>query len=209
MVEDNPLLEEYFRRVGGSVTDSLFATSMLLTGILAAGFAVGSALRLRGEENAGRLEAVLAGPVPRARALLAPLMVTVAGSVVLVTAGGLGLGIADALVSSEPSSILELVALSWVQIPAILVLAATAVLLTGWQPRMVGVVWFALGVSFLIGWLGGLLDPPGWVLGLSPFEHLPFVPVEDLAVMPIVLLTLLAVALTVVGLIGFRRRDLS
>lgn len=209
MVEDNPLLEEYFRRVGGSVTDSLFATSMLLTGILAAGFAVGSALRLHGEETAGRLESVLAGPVPRARALLAPLVVTVAGSVVLVSFGGLGLGIADALVGSEPASILELVALSWVQLPAILVLAAAAVFLTGWQPRMTGVVWFALGVSFLIGWLGGLLDPPGWVLDLSPFEHLPFVPVEDMAVLPIVVLTLLAVAMTAVGLVGFRRRDLS
>ncbi len=209
MVEDNPLLAEFFLMTGASVTDSLFATSFLLTGIGAAGFAVGSALRVRGEEDSGRLEQVLATRTTRTEVLLAPLLVTVGGTAVILLAGGLGTGIADTLVSDQPASVLWLTGLALVQLPAALVLASVAVLLTGWLPRLVQLAWAGLAVAFVIGWLGGILDPPGWVSGLSPFDHLPFVPVEDLAATPLVVLSLLAVVLTGLGLLGFRRRDVG
>ena len=56
---------------------------------------------------------------------------------------------------------------------------------------------------------GSLLDLPGWVSGISPFEHLPLVPVEDLAWLPLGALTLLGAALLAIGLVGFRSRDIS
>ncbi|MGI8899397.1 MAG: hypothetical protein ACR2HA_00435 [Nocardioides sp.] len=45
--------------------------------------------------------------------------------------------------------------------------------------------------------------------GVSPFEHLPAVPVEPVAVGLLALLVLLAAVLTAVGLLGFRGRDLG
>lgn len=209
MVEDNPTLAEFLAVTGGDITDAFFATSLSLMGILAAGFAVSSALRLHGEEGAGRLEPVLATTASRTRVLLAPLVVTVGGVLVLLTAGGLGLGIADAVVTGDGSSVLRLTALSWLQVPAVLVLAALAVLLTGWLPRAVVVAWAALGFCFVLAWLGGLLDPPGWVSALSPFDHLPFAPVDPVRAAPLLWLSLVAGGLGALGLVGFRRRDIG
>jgi ABC-2 type transport system permease protein len=209
MVQDNPTLAKVFAATGGDITDSLFALALLFVGLTAAGFAVSSALRLRGEEASGRLEALLAGAVPRWRLMLGTLMVTLVGSIVLVTVGGLGLGVADAAVRGDAGSIPRLVGLAWVQLPAVLVLAAVAVLLTGWLPRASALAWLGVVIAFVVGWLGGVLEIPAALRTLSPYEHLPEVPVDDVTSTPLVVLTLLAAALTATGVAGFRRRDLT
>ena len=209
MVKDNPTLQQYFADTGGSITDAFFAVALLFMGLGAAGFAVASALRLHAEENAGRVEPVLSTAVSRWRMLLSPLVVTVGGAILLVTVGGLGVGLADAVIRGDFGSVGKLTMLAWVQLPAVLVLVGLAVLLMGWLPRATAVAWAAMGFAFVVGWLGGLIRLPSWAKGLSPFEHLPQVPVDEVAVAPLVVLTLLGVALTAVGAVGFRRRDIA
>jgi ABC-2 type transport system permease protein len=46
------------------------------------------------------------------------------------------------------------------------------------------------------------------VLDLDPYSHLPKLPAAPFTATPVVILTVLAAALHVVGLLGFRRRDL-
>ena len=207
MMEDNPTLAEYFAQSGGSITDSFFATALLLMSVGASGFAVASGLRLRSEESSGRLEPLLAGAVPRAGIVLQWLAVTLIGTVLVVTAGGVGLAVADALVRGEGTDIPRLVGLSWAYLPAMLVLPALAALLTGMLPRAVMLAWLWLAVTFVVSWLGPALDLPGAVNALSPFDHLPAMPGESIAIGPMVALTLLAAALTAAGVLGFRRRD--
>ena len=209
MVKDNPTLAQYFAQTGGSITDAFFATALLFMGLGAAGFAVASALRLHAEEGAGRVEPVLAGSVSRWRMLLTPLAVTLGGAALLVTLGGLGVGLADAAARGSGDRVLRLVALAWVQLPAVLVLVGLAVLLIGWAQRATAVAWAALGFAVVVGWLGGLLRLPAWVDGLSPFQHLPQVPVEDVTVLPVLTLTLVGIALVGLGALGFRRRDIG
>jgi ABC-2 type transport system permease protein len=45
------------------------------------------------------------------------------------------------------------------------------------------------------------------MLDLSPFQHVPHMPVEDFAAGPILALTAIAAALVAAGMVGFRRRD--
>jgi ABC-2 type transport system permease protein len=104
---------------------------------------------------------------------------------------------------------LALLGYSLVYLPGVLALAAGAVALVGLLPRMTMLVWAWVGVTFVVGWLGSLLSLPSWVSGLSPFEHLPLVPVEDLAWLPLGALSLLGAALLAAGLVGFRRRDIT
>lgn len=209
MVRDNPTLAQYFEATGGSVTDSLFATALLFVGMGAAAFAVGSALRLRHEESAGRLEQLLAAGVSRGGLMLQGLVVTVIGVLVSVLAGGVGLALAYRQMVGESADAGRLVGLAFVHVPAVLVLVGVAVALTGWLPRLTVVAWAGVSVAFVVGWLGALLELPGWARGLSPFEHLPVVPIEDVAVVPLAGLTALAVALVATGLVGFRRRDVA
>ncbi|MGN6575317.1 MAG: ABC transporter permease [Nocardioides sp.] len=209
MVRDNPTLAQYFEVTGGSVTDALFGSALLFNGLGAAAFAVASALRIRHAETAGTLEPVLATGVSRTRALLEPLVVTVVGSAVMLVVGAVGAALAWATQSGEFGPAVRLVGLALVYAPGVLALVGLAVALTGLFPRLAPVAWAGVAISFVIGWLGGLLDLPGWVNGLSPFDHLPLVPVEDLSVTPLVVLSLVAVALGAAGLWGFRRRDVT
>jgi putative exporter of polyketide antibiotics len=46
------------------------------------------------------------------------------------------------------------------------------------------------------------------VLNLSPLDHVPGIPLEDLVLTPLVLLTLASVVLATGAFISFRQRDL-
>jgi ABC-2 type transport system permease protein len=209
MVRENPTLAEYFEQAGGDLVESFLSTAILLIGLLGAGFAVSSALRLRSEELAGRAEPILATGVSRSRWLLSGLAVTVTGTVIVVAAGGLGLGVAHAIVTSDASAVPELLGKTLVYVPAVLVLSSMAVLLIGWLPRLAVVAWAVLGICFVIGWLGALLGFPAWLENVSPFTHTPAVPVEAVTAAPLLGLGVVVLVTGVVGLIGFRRRDIA
>lgn len=56
---------------------------------------------------------------------------------------------------------------------------------------------------------GPALKFPQWLLDLSPFTHLALVPLEDVSWLPPAVLTIVAVALVVLGLVAFGRRDIG
>ena len=57
--------------------------------------------------------------------------------------------------------------------------------------------------------LGETLQLPNWVDGISPFWHLPGLPVETFNSPPAVAELVLAAALVLLGLWGHRRRDVG
>ena len=61
----------------------------------------------------------------------------------------------------------------------------------------------------MIAMFGALLELPAAVTDLSPFQHTPEFPAHDLTALPIVVMLAVGAALTTVGLVGFRRRDLG
>jgi polyether ionophore transport system permease protein len=68
-------------------------------------------------------------------------------------------------------------------------------------------LWIAGVALLVIGLFAQLLSLPDWVVKLSPFKHVPAMPADDFALGPLLALTAVAVALSAVGLVGFRRRD--
>ena len=91
---------------------------LLIMALLASGFAVSSALRLRAEETSGRLENLLATGLSRTRWLLGSLVVTVLGTVLLVAVAGFGMGLAYGLVLGDASQPWRLAGLALVYAPA-------------------------------------------------------------------------------------------
>lgn len=208
LIKDNPQLAEVFLRLGGaSLTDTYFATSMTMLALIASGFAISSALTLRSEEGAGRAEAILAGPVSRNRWALSHLLIAAGGTVLTVGAAGLGVGTGYAAVIGDFWQIPRLTGVALVTVPGVLVLMGATTVLFGLAPRAALASWGVLAVVAVIGFFAELLQLPGWALRLSPFEHLPAVPAEDLRLGPIILLAALAGALVAAGLWGLRHRD--
>jgi ABC-2 type transport system permease protein len=176
-------------------------------GLIAALYAVQAVLRARSEEEEGRAEAVLATGATRARWLGSHLLQALGGSAVLVVVAGLGVS-ATAAATSDVSPVEVLVG-AVIQLPAVWVLAGVACLLVGLVPRASVVAWVAAGVAIGLWFFGALLGLGDAVLDVSPFRHVPQVPGSDLTIRPLLVLTVLALALVLTGVVGFRRRDLD
>lgn len=93
------------------------------------------------------------------------------------------------------------------QVPAVWVITGVTMALYGLLPRLASVSWGVLVVSLLLGLLGEILQFPQWSLDLSPFTHVPLIPLEDFVLTPFLVLTAVAAVLVASGLVGFRKRD--
>jgi ABC-2 type transport system permease protein len=68
--------------------------------------------------------------------------------------------------------------------------------------------WAALAGFLVLGQLGELLGLPGAVAGLSPYAHVPAMPVESFDPASALVLTALAAGLTLVAGRRYRARDI-
>ena len=120
---------------GGSLTDSYFAASFRVMALLATGFAIQSALRVRSEETSMRAELVLATPVSRWRFAGSHLAVAFAGSVVLLAVAGLATGLSYGLAGGDMQSVPRLLEAALVYAPAMWLMVGVAMALDGLAPR--------------------------------------------------------------------------
>lgn len=103
----------------------------------------------------------------------------------------------------------EAFATALVQVPAVWVVVALAVLVVGLLPRWDWLAWVVFVAFLTLGELGELLDLPQWLRELSPYAHTPAMPAEPFERVPVLVLLGLAAALLIAGVVGYRRRDLS
>jgi ABC-2 type transport system permease protein len=194
---------------GGSLTDSYFASSFRLMALIATGFAIGSALRVRSEETSMRADLVLATPISRRRFAASHLAVACAGSVALLAVAGLATGLTYGLAGGGMQSAPSLFEAALVYAPAMWIMVGLAIALDGLVPRWVGASWAILVACVVVGFLGAVLHLPGWLTDLSPFERVPQLPAASLTLLPMVEISALAAGLTFIGLTGLRRRDIG
>jgi len=194
---------------GGTLTDKYFAASFRIMALLATGFAIQSALRLRSEETSMHAESVLATPVSRWRWGASHVTVAFAGSVILLAIAGLGTGLTYGIAGGGLNSIPRLVGAALVYAPPMWLMVGLAVCLVGLMPRWAAASWLILAACVVVGFLGAVLHIPDWVQNLSPFERVPQLPAAKLTLTPIVVICAVAAGLTVAGLGGLQRRDIG
>jgi len=194
---------------GGSLTDSYLATSFGFLALVGTGFAVQSTLRLRTEELSLHAEPLLATPVSRWRWAMSHLTVAFGGSVVVLAVAGLSVGVGYSLGGGDLTLLPRLIGAAVVYAPAMWLLVGLTVALVGLTPRAAVAIWAVLAICLVLGLLGKALKLPGWLMTISPFQHVPQLPAADLNVLPLVVLTALAAALTWAGLSGLHRRDIG
>jgi ABC-2 type transport system permease protein len=210
MLKNIDQIQEALKEIGGaSVAESFASMVMVVLSVVAAVYVVMAALRPRAEETAGRAEPLLATGLSRTRWVGSHLAVAMAGGTALLLLAGVGFGIAGAASASDAGLFLDLVTAALAYAPALWVTVGVAVVLFGWFPRASAAAWIVPVYAFVVGYLGQLLQFPGWMSDLSPFGHVPQLPAAPMSWTPMVVLTLVAAGLVRVGLEGFRRRDLE
>ena len=168
-------------------------------------------LKVRGEEKDVRAELVLATPVCRYKYLGGYIIIAFVSSVVLQFLTAFGLWISATAVLPDPSEfpLSSVLMGNLVYLPALWVMISLAILLIGIAPKATGFIWGAYGFVFLMGMFGRMDIFPAWTQNISPFGFIPQYPMESIVMLPLVVLTVIAAALTTVGLIGFRQRDIG
>jgi ABC-2 type transport system permease protein len=207
---ESEAVAEFFAQFGvGSPTEVFLATTVLMVALTASGYTVSTVLRLRTEEFAVRAEPVLATPVSRGRWVLSYLTVAVGGTIVAMLVTGLAIGLGAAAQLGDAGQIPPVLAAVLVMVPAQMVLAAMTVLLVGWRPQWAPLAWLGVAVSTVVGLLAETLKLPNWIRTISPYHHVPALPAASFELLPVVMLVVVAVGLTIAGLIGISRRDIG
>jgi ABC-2 type transport system permease protein len=203
-------VREAFERLGGStaVVDAFLAAVFGLLGIIAAAQAVQVALRLHAQEDAGLAEPLLVTSVSRPRWTAGHLLFVVFGPALSLAtaglAGALAFGVADHHLAHDLGLVMRA---AMVQLPAVWIVGAVAVLLFGAAPRWAAAGWAVVGACFLLGQVGAILDLDQWVLDLSPFTHVPALPGHPFW-LPVLVMTAVAAAIAGLGVGALTRRDL-
>ncbi len=203
--------QQLLRQIGGrGIADELFTSVYAgIAAIVASALGISAVLRAREEEVEGHAEAVLATRETRLRFLASHVPYGFGGSLAFLVALGAAQVVAWTPSADSTVTAADAFATAMVQVPAVWSVVALAVLVVGLLPRFPWVAWAAFVLFIAVGELGELLDLPDWVRNISPYAHTPAMPAEPFEAAPVLVLLGVALALAVVGMVGFRRRDLS
>ena len=209
LLGDSSFSESFVAAGADSMVDGFYGSAILMIAVISSAFAISSASRPRGEEIGGRLEPLLSTALPRLRWALGHTAVTVGGVVAVLLAGGLGTGLVYGLIADDLSQVGRLTGSALAYTPAVLVLSGLTRLLYGISPRATVAGWLGLVFCAVVMLFGALWRIPAWITGISPFDHLPVVPVESFALGPWLTVAAVALALSVAGHILLGRRDIT
>ena len=209
-VRDNPAMADFMASAGGgSTTESYLATSTHSIALIASGFVVQSVLQISGEESSQRAELMLATSISRVRWAGSHLLIAMVGTVFVLGALGLSLGLSAAVASGDSSLTGRTFGAALAHAPALWLVASFGLLLIGFVPRLASAVWVLVVSGFTIAFFGAVLRLPSWVTTTSPFEHIPLLPVEPLLAAPLIALTAMTGLGSVAGLMALSRRDIG
>jgi ABC-2 type transport system permease protein len=213
LFEENDEAKQYLEQLGGNggFEDVFFAAMIALTAILLAGYAIQALQRLRSEEAGGQLEAILATGVSRSKWMLSHISYMAGGVVILLLVLGVSSALTFIIVTdAQMSQLWRITGATLTQLPPVLAIAGLAVAAFGLFPRlMIAFSWTAFGLCLLISQFAAVLKLPQYVVNISPFTHLASAPAEPVKYLPLAILTGVALVLLAIGIVSFRRRDIS
>lgn len=207
LASDN--VQDMLSKIGGmgAMRDILVGAVAAVMGLLVTCFAVAVVGHGGADEHDGRTEEVLATATSRARLFVSTTTVALAGATLLTFVAGLGLAIGTG--TSSDHSFGEILLAGLGQAPAVWVTVAIAALLFAISARWAPLGWVALVVFATFGYVGELLRLPDGVLRLSPYTHIPKMPIEPWAWAPELQLTGVAALVLLAGWWCYRGRDIG
>jgi len=158
---------------------------------------------------ADQLASRLSGTLSRSRCLFTHGTVILGGLALIVAGSSLVLALSTAWSVGDTGEFGAIVSAGLDYLPAELVLAGVALALFGLWPRGLGLAWAAYAAVAFLALLGPGLNLARWVLDLSPIAYVGGPPRGAVDAGSLAALAITAVALVMLGFLGFRRRDLS
>jgi len=159
------------------------------------------------EEREGRAEPILSRAISRPYYLTSFIVLAFASTLLMPFVTTIGLWSVSSLMMETPLAFGSLIYSMMVYVPALWLMLGLGIFVVGVFPKAVMFCWAYFTYVFVIGFFGELLNMPQLAMNLSPFYHIPQLPLESMRVLPLAILTVAALVLTVCGLVFYRRRD--
>ena len=211
-IESNEFYQALLSVADGIPTAMLFAGMInFIMGMMALIPILLYVLRARGEEKDSRAELILAGAVCRKKYLGSYVIIGFVSSILLqfLTAFGLWSVATTVLPSPEDFPLPDVLLANLLFLPAIWVVIGVTVFLIGFAPKFTNMIWLVYGFVFFMGMFGRVGFLPIWVQRMTPFHFIPEHPIQDITILPLLILIVIAVCLTVAGFKGYSRRDIT
>ncbi|MCJ8008534.1 ABC transporter permease [Lederbergia wuyishanensis] len=189
---------------GFSLTEQFISMLMSILAMISTIPALMAILKLKGEEGKNRTEHLLSRAVSRSKLLTSYVIVSFGIGFLALSLAAIGLWSAGAGVVTFNTIYFA----ALVYLPAMWIMIGLAVLFIGFAPKYSGLAWMYLLYSFIVVYLGRLLQFPEWMSNLSPYGHVPQLPVEDMDVTSISTLSVIAIVLSLIGFVFYNKRDL-
>ena len=194
----------------GALIPSFLSAMMAIICLMVFAYVIQGLGKLRSEEASGHLENVLATGLSRGKWLGLHAVVVLTGGLVMLALTGLILalcvnGLSDFSVDTGQYA---LAGLSYA--PVMLAFAGLYLLLFGLVPQAAsGVTWLYFGFVTFALWLGPIMQLDQSIMNLSIMEHIAAPPAEKIAVVPLVVISGLAIGFIMVGLNVLRSRNIT
>ena len=94
-------------------------------------------------------------------------------------------------------------------LPSTLFFVGLSAVVLGYVPKIGKAVYVYLGYSFALNYFGGMINLPEWFSKTAIQSWIPRMPASDFEVMPFVTITLISVAMILIGYTGYIRRDMQ
>ncbi|MBD8070052.1 ABC transporter permease [Bacillus sp. PS06] len=194
---------------GATIVEQFLPTLMIVISLISTIPPVMAMNKLRGEEKKERTEHMLTKAVSRSQLLGSYLLLAIVNGIVMITMSALGLWSTGTAVMEDGLAFDMVFGAAMVYLPAMLVMIGMTAFLNGLLPRQTHLIWIYFIYSFFVLYLGNLMQFPDWVGELSPFGHVPQVPIEDATFMPLFVLSLVAAGFMMIAFLTFRKRDIA
>lgn len=195
--------EEMMRRLGGpgAIENTLLAAEFGILALAVSGYAIGVVTHAADDERTGIAEEVRATPVPRTALWGSAAVALSVGTVWLLVVAGT----TAALGAGESWS--RMLGATLVQAPAVAVTAGFALVAWSIASRYAAAGWAVLAAFVVLGMVGELLKLPRWVIGLSPYTHVPKLPAEAMTWTSTWVLLVIAAGIAMAAWLIYRERD--
>lgn len=156
-------------------------------------------------EKTGRIENIYSRKISRTNLLLNYTIVAVLFVVILQILLASSIFLPAEYVMDNPLSLGEYIELALLYLPSLFFMIGLTIFFLGLLPKFISFVWVYLSFGFIVIYLSDILEFPEWLNNLSIFHHAP----TEIDWPVLLTISGSALLLTVLGFIGYNRRDIK
>lgn len=209
-LNSNEMMKQMFTHAGFSIEESFTGTIMMVMIVLVSILPIAIVNKLFSEESRLHLSQLYVTKVTRSQFYWTSVGLAIIAGVVgiLLAAGSLG-GTAIAVMGdSLTMDIVDFLAAGYNFLPSVLFFTGLAALALGWVPKLGKVIYAYLGYSFALNYFGGILELPEWFSKTAIQSWIPQMPLDDFNALIFITITLISIAMMIIGYLGYSRRDM-